>query len=266
MVSVTHNIEEAVFLAKRIIVLATRPGRIAVDIPNPLPYPRVPDSPEFLAIVSRIHGTLTHQELPEPARMVTAIHPVPLVNVNEVVGLTNVVSALPRNIFELGDDLGYPFSKLLVVIKGAELLDLVTTPGENIVLTETGRRFVAADVSERRAILREKMIALPLFRRIVELIEESPDRLISIIEFFDHLKEWFPKENLQELARTIIGWGRFSGLLVDTAFLWVFQKETEAMRRRRRRCELRSGGAGRITVWVSGQILRCQFGPELPLL
>jgi NitT/TauT family transport system ATP-binding protein len=218
MVSVTHDIEEAVYLAKRIIVLAARPGRVAIDVPNPLPYPRVPSSPEFLAIVSRIHAALTHQELPEPALervpSVTAIHPIPAVNLNEIVGLANVVSTRPRNIFDLGNDLGYEFSKLLVVIKGAELLDLVTTPGEDILLTETGRRFLAADVSERRAILREKMMALPLFNRLIQLIEEAPDQLISIVEFFDHLKTWFPNENLKDLARTIIGWSRFSGLLV----------------------------------------------------
>lgn len=218
MLSVTHNIEEAVYLAKRIIVFAARPGRVAVDISNPLPYPRVPSSPEFLAIVSRIHAVLTHQELPEPAleRAVpaTTIHPIPRANVNEIVGLTNVVSTQPRNIFDLGNDLGYEFSKLLIVIKGAELLELVTTPGENVLLTETGRRFLAADVSGRRAILRERMMALPLFSRLVRLVEEAPDQLISIIEFFDHLKEWFPNENLQELAKTIIGWSRFAGLLV----------------------------------------------------
>jgi NitT/TauT family transport system ATP-binding protein len=218
MLSVTHNIEEAVYLAKRIIVFAARPGRVAVDISNPLPYPRVPSSPEFLAIVSRIHAVLTHQELPEPAleRAVpaTTIHPIPRANVNEIVGLTNVVSTEPRNIFDLGNDLGYEFSKLLIVIKGAELLELVTTPGENVLLTETGRRFLAADVSGRRAILRERMMALPLFNRLVRLVEEAPDQLISIVEFFDHLKEWFPNENLQELAKTIIGWSRFAGLLV----------------------------------------------------
>jgi len=46
------------------------------------------------------------------------------------------------------------------------------------------------------------------------LVEEAPDQLISIVEFFDHLKDWFPNENLQELAKTIIGWSRFGGLLV----------------------------------------------------
>ncbi len=103
-----YESEEAVYLAKRIVVFAARQGRVAVDISNPLPYPRVPSSPEFLAIVSRIQAVLTHQELPEPAleRAVSAttIHPIPRVNVNEIIGLTNVVSTQPRNIFDLGND------------------------------------------------------------------------------------------------------------------------------------------------------------------
>ena len=218
MVSVTHNIEEAVYLAKRIVVLAARPGRVAVDIVNPLPYPRVPSNPDFLAVVSRIHAALTHHELPEPvlepAPPALVVHTIPHVNMNEIIGLTSVVTIEPRNIFDLGYELKYEFSKLLVVIKAAELLDLVTTPGENVLLTETGRRFLAADISRRRAILRERMLALPLFKRLVQIIEEAPDQLISAIEFFDYLKKWFPNENIQELARTIIGWSRFVGLLL----------------------------------------------------
>jgi NitT/TauT family transport system ATP-binding protein len=232
MVSVTHNIEEAVYLAKRIVVLAARPGRVAVDIANPLPYPRVPSSPEFRSVVSRIHAVLTNHELPEaapePALTVKTLYPIPHANVNEIVGLTNVVTAQPRNIFELGSDLGYEFSKLLVVIKAAELLDLVTTPGENVLLTEAGRQFAAADVSKRRAILRQRMMALPLFTRLIGVMEEAPDRLISIIEFFDHLKEWFPNENLPELARTIIGWGRFSGLFIYSSVSLALPDESKA--------------------------------------
>ncbi|MGB8465511.1 MAG: nitrate/sulfonate/bicarbonate ABC transporter ATP-binding protein [Terrimicrobiaceae bacterium] len=218
MITVTHNIEEAVYLAKRIVVLAARPGRVAIDIANPLPYPRVPSSPDFLAVVSRIHAALTHQELPEPvlepAPATPAIHAIPNVNLNEIIGLTSVVNIEPRNIFDLGNELRYDYSKLLFVIKAAELLDLVTTPGEKVMLTATGRRFLAADVSLRRAILRERMMALPLFKRLVQIIEEEPDQLLSVVDFFDYLKRWFPNEPLQELARTIIGWSRFAGLLV----------------------------------------------------
>lgn len=233
MISVTHNIEEAVYLAKRIIVLAARPGRVAVDIANPLPYPRVPSSVEFRAVMSRIHAVLTNTELPEavvePALAVTTVYPIPHANVNEIIGLTNVVTMQPSNIFELGNDLGYEFSKLLVVIKAAELLDLVTTPGENVSLTEAGRQFLAANVSQRRAIFRQKVMNLPVFQRLVSLIEQEPDRLISIVEFFDLLKQWFPHEDLPELARTLIGWSRFAGLLVySSVSLALAERDTAA--------------------------------------
>ena len=40
LVIVTHNISEAVYLARNIVVLAAHPGRVQKIVPNPLPYPR----------------------------------------------------------------------------------------------------------------------------------------------------------------------------------------------------------------------------------
>ena len=54
---VTHDVEEAVFLGQRVIVLASDPGRIAADMPVDLPGDRdltVKRSPEFLALRSSI--------------------------------------------------------------------------------------------------------------------------------------------------------------------------------------------------------------------
>jgi hypothetical protein len=61
------------------------------------------------------------------------------------------------------------------------------------------------DVGRRKAILRERMIVLPLFDRLLHVIETNPDRQISIFAFFDYLKQWCPRENLPELARTLSG-------------------------------------------------------------
>ncbi len=53
LVFVTHDIEEAVFLSERIIIMSSRPGRVIADIAVDLPYPRAPDvidSADFVEI------------------------------------------------------------------------------------------------------------------------------------------------------------------------------------------------------------------------
>jgi NitT/TauT family transport system ATP-binding protein len=54
---VTHDVEEAVFLARRVIVLASDPGRVAADVTVDLPDDRdlgVKRMPEFLALRARV--------------------------------------------------------------------------------------------------------------------------------------------------------------------------------------------------------------------
>jgi NitT/TauT family transport system ATP-binding protein len=54
---VTHDIEEAIFLATRVLVMSARPGRIKTDLKVGLPYPRhytLKTSPEFSALKARL--------------------------------------------------------------------------------------------------------------------------------------------------------------------------------------------------------------------
>lgn len=58
---VTHNIQEAVFLADRVFVMTPRPGRLAATIDVPLPRPRTIEmtkSPEYNDLVFNIRDTL----------------------------------------------------------------------------------------------------------------------------------------------------------------------------------------------------------------
>lgn len=220
MISVTHNIEEAVFLAKRIIVLAAHPGRVALDIPNPLPYPRKPGTPEFLEIVEKIHAILTHHELPEadpgsppPGTDPNApLVPLPFASMGEILGLVSLCTTTPQEIFSLAEDLNEEFSGMIEVVKAAEMLGLVTTPGDEVVLTPWGERFQAAAMPERKSMLRDRMKALPLFQKVTEAIRRTEDGL-SAEDMFSMLALWFPGKEPERLARFIVGWGRYSELL-----------------------------------------------------
>ena len=59
---VTHNIEEAVLLADRVLVLSSNPGRIRAELTVELPRPRDRHGPRFEALVDTIYGILTGRE------------------------------------------------------------------------------------------------------------------------------------------------------------------------------------------------------------
>ncbi|WEV46440.1 nitrate/sulfonate/bicarbonate ABC transporter ATP-binding protein [Bifidobacterium sp. ESL0690] len=59
---VTHNIEEAVQMADRVVVLGSHPGHLIAQVPVNLPRPRDKHSPEFEAMVDKLYAILTGQE------------------------------------------------------------------------------------------------------------------------------------------------------------------------------------------------------------
>src|ERR1700719_2279981 len=56
---VSHNIEEAVEMADRILIFSSDPGRISAEVPIPLSQPRAPDSSPFRQIVDQVYTLLT---------------------------------------------------------------------------------------------------------------------------------------------------------------------------------------------------------------
>ena len=55
---VTHDVDESVFLADRVVVMAPGPGHVQRIIPVPLPRPRSRTSPEFLEVRSAVFQAL----------------------------------------------------------------------------------------------------------------------------------------------------------------------------------------------------------------
>ena len=224
LVIVTHNIAEAVYLARNIVVLAAHPGRVEKIVPNPLPYPRDSSTPAFQHLVAQIHAILTNSVLhdepsvaepeitnPEEAEE-AAYAPLPNVNLGEVIGLVQMLKPEPESIFALATRLKRDFSTFLSVIKAAELIALVETPGQTVRLTKVGVAFQKADLKQRKQMMHDLLLDLKIFRHLNDRIEQSDQKELTEEEVSADLIQHFPNERPKILLKTLVGWARFAEL------------------------------------------------------
>ena len=224
LVIVTHNIAEAVYLARNIVVLAAHPGRVQKIVANPLPYPRDASTPAFQQLVAQIHAILTNSVLhdepsvadpelvtPEDAEEV-AYAPLPNVTLGEVMGLVQMLRPEPESIFALATRLKKDFSTFLSVIKAAELIDLVETPGQSVRLTKAGIAFQKADPKQRKKMMHDLLLELKIFRHIYDKIEHADQKEITEEGVILDLVQFFPNERPKNLLKTLISWARYAEL------------------------------------------------------
>jgi NitT/TauT family transport system ATP-binding protein len=216
---ITHLIEEAVFLGDRIVVLGANPGTVRREIVNTLPHPREYRQPEFLRMVERIHDIVTGVHLPEeeevPAavpgrRTETPLIPLPPARMGEILGLLEILADAggTMNLFDLDAITEYDFGRTLSVVKAAELLDLVDTPKNDVLLTELGRRVVAAPLDAKILLLRPQILSLGTFCLLVRELARDPDTPMPGEAIRDVLAASLPTVSPSELFETMVNWGR----------------------------------------------------------
>ncbi len=240
LVIVTHNISEAVFLARNIVVLAAHPGRVQKIVPNPLPYPRDASTPAFQQLVAQIHAILTNSVLhdepsvaepeivtPEEAEAAAYV-PLPNVSLGEVMGLVQMLRPEPESIYALATRLKKDFSTFLSVIKAGELIDLVETPGQSVRLTKAGIAFQKADPKQRKKMMHDLLLDLKIFRHLYDKIEQADQKEITEEGVLADLVQFFPNERPKNLFKTLVSWARYAELFSfdpRAAVLKKFEKE-----------------------------------------
>jgi NitT/TauT family transport system ATP-binding protein len=228
---ITHLIEEAVFLGDRIVVMGANPGTVRREIVNTVPHPREYRSPAFLQMVELIHDVVTRVHLPEegeeervspaaqattgPGRRVAGpVAPLPPVRIGEILGLLEILAdhGGTMNLFDIDALTDYDFGRTIAVAKGAEMLDFVDTPKNDVVLTDSGRRMVNASTAERPALLRVELLKLGVFCLVIRELAKDPDTPLTGDAVRDLLAERLPTVGASELFETLLNWGRVGQL------------------------------------------------------
>jgi NitT/TauT family transport system ATP-binding protein len=219
---VTHNIEEAVELADRIIVLGKNPARIRADFRVEMTYPRSHKLPPFVELVDAIYRVLTRPDAQDIATVSPAGAPstpakkvimLPHTRPGGLAGLLEILADQGgrMDLHKLADELALEVDNLLPTVDTALLFGFLKLEEGDAAITDEGRAFAQADIQERKAIFRRAVLAnVPLLRQMEQALRAKSDRTISAEFFRDLLDEHFSEDESRRQLETAIQWGRYA--------------------------------------------------------
>ncbi len=220
---VTHNIEEAVLMCDRIIVLSSHPGRIASEIRVTLPHPRNRLDPTFRQLVDNIYALMTRRSTTtQPGR--DGLFPgtgigmvLPRVSTNSIAGLIEEVAAEPysgkADLPHLADSLQLEIDELFPIAETLQLMRFAELEEGDIRLTAAGKRFADAEVDVRKKLFGEHLLAfVPVAARIKRVLDERPSHHAPASRFREELEDYMSESYAERTLRTAITWGRFGEL------------------------------------------------------
>ncbi|MDT8911928.1 nitrate/sulfonate/bicarbonate ABC transporter ATP-binding protein [Amycolatopsis sp. PS_44_ISF1] len=216
---VTHNIEEAVLLADRVIVLGTNPGHISAEVAVGPARPRDRRAPAFAALVDRLYDLLTGREPdhggPEPTEATPTARPLPMASVGGLAGLAGIVHAQGGRVDlpDIAAELSFEIDDLLPLVDAAAMLDFLFVAGAGLNLTPMGTAFTTAGIQDRKKIFAEQARhRAPLVRTIFKALAASSDGTLRAAFFLDLLRRGFSAEDARQQLDTAIDWGRYAEL------------------------------------------------------
>jgi NitT/TauT family transport system ATP-binding protein len=235
---VTHNIEEAVVLADRVMVLASHPARIREDFEITLPQPRNRKSPDFEALVDHIYRVLTQPDVEHTLPVTAGVHDkqfltdlaatpaatakpaqaysmLPHIRAGAMTGLLEILADRGgrEDLHRLAAELKLEVDDLLPIVDALAMLGFARIEQGDVEITQPGRGFAAADIQQRKKMFRDAVLwNVPLLRQMDSALRAKADGTMAAEFFHDLLDEHFSDgESLLQLD-TAIQWGRYAEL------------------------------------------------------
>ncbi|MCS7173992.1 MAG: nitrate/sulfonate/bicarbonate ABC transporter ATP-binding protein [Armatimonadetes bacterium] len=213
MVLVTHNIEEAVFLSDRVVVLSTTPARILGEVRPELPHWRDREAPEFRQRVDEVYELLAgdrQRRLVHARPLIPRLPPAP---VGLITGLVELVHDADGRVDlpELAAELQMDIEDLLPAVEAAELLGFLSSQDGDLVLTEEGRALAEASVQAKKEVFRKAFLSrVRTAQEILEVLRHRRPPRMSAEFFLDLLERHFSAEESRRQLGVLTDWGRYA--------------------------------------------------------
>jgi NitT/TauT family transport system ATP-binding protein len=237
---VTHNIEEAVMLADRVMVLGRNPARVRSDFNIRLKRPRDRKSAKFVELVDYIYKVMTEPEaehtLPDAETTAEIILPkggltkaefrkqeapmrtskyqmLPHARVGGIAGLVELLHDRGgrEDLFRLAEELVMNVEDLLPILEACVILGFAWLKEGDVQLTPQGAAFAEADIQQRKVLFRQASLEhVTILRQIDSILKRKSDHRIAEEFFHDILDEHFAEEEVLRQFETAMNWGRYA--------------------------------------------------------
>jgi NitT/TauT family transport system ATP-binding protein len=215
---VSHNIEEAVTMADRVLIFSSDPGRVKAEIPVNLPHPRDTEAPAFKQIVDEIYAIMTQQ--PQRAAGATAEplslgYRLPEATPHRMVGLMEALVEDPHqgqaDIPALAEQLDLPDDALFQLLEAGRLLGFVKVEHGDVVLLPAGHAMVEADTAEQKRIFADHLVShISLASHIRRVLDERRDHRAPEDRFLQELQDYLTDGEAERVLEQVINWGRYA--------------------------------------------------------
>jgi NitT/TauT family transport system ATP-binding protein len=215
MLIVTHNIEEAVFMCDRILVLSSNPGRIVAEIKVPFKHPRNRLDPVFRKLVDEIYAKMTARETAAATQTQLEVGSrLPNVSTNIMAGLIETLAAAPyhgrADMPEIARTLHLEVDDLFPIAEMMQLLGFADVREGDLLLTPPGRVFAEFGTQERKMMFADHLLRhVPLAARIKKVLNERPGHRAPRVRFEQELEDFLSDGAAEETLDTVIDWGRY---------------------------------------------------------
>jgi NitT/TauT family transport system ATP-binding protein len=236
---VTHNIEEAVFLADRVIILGANPGCVRGEVAIDLPRPHDRSSDRFKALVDYIYTVMTNPDAEVTgsvevktstaethpsvellrtlgAQLSPYATPLPHARVGSISGLLELIVEQPEatdDIPRLAERIQLEVDDLLPILDAAVLLSFAEVTQGDVKLTDIGQDFATTTILRSKDLFRQQVLAnVPVLVSMIQTLREKRNRSMRAGFFIDLLNEYFSDKESERQFATAVDWGRYAEL------------------------------------------------------
>lgn len=215
---VSHNIEEAVMMADRVLIFSSNPGRVRFQLQIGLKRPRDPDSREVRALIDEVYALMTAGaghvgRSAEEAPRLRLTDVLPQADVARMEAVLELLRAAPYNgradLPQLAQDSELSDEELLAISQALALLDLAKVENGDLAITGLGQRYVEADHAQRKLLFGRQLLArVPLAAHIRHCLEQEASRELSRKPFLKLLHDAMEPQEAEDVLKVVVEWAR----------------------------------------------------------